>query len=481
MFGLGILVDLRCFKHIRVYCSYDVAHRLTYQSPSQTKPPPQAPGTGDFGFEVDREKVGRVVVQMVWKKLHALLDSGDLHSFRFLLNLQRLYFQGFGFEFESLESLVPGFECYIDPSNDADGFIVARFLHDNRFQRLSDRDAAGWSPLCYGVLTDRVPLVKALLQARANANDCIAKNKRSANLSRKLPVLSLATVYHSNEVAQVLLARRANVNARCTLSTTALHWTAVGGNAPAVRILLEAKTNPLLRCFPDTSPFKTACVAGSTAVMREMLQLRVQGSLRFGLHMALALGVNQEGDTVSCLIEASADVNDQLHIPMAKKVWWGLLKVLHAAHYMSPSALTTLAYHHSGATPLIFATLAGKFECIPILLAAGASLDIPNSHGKTARTFLQEMHVPFSWNQTCFIPNSLPDDGSDSDDTISIWAVAPNCSQYSQYGFQSFRYKWRHGLAHLHHKFESHWRSMSSGVAAHSSSVSYGIFIRIFW
>ena len=28
---------------------------------------------------------------------------------------------------------MPGFECNIDPSNDADGFIVARFLHDNCF------------------------------------------------------------------------------------------------------------------------------------------------------------------------------------------------------------------------------------------------------------------------------------------------------------------------------------------------------------
>ena len=415
-----------------VCSSYDVMHMLT-----RHEKPPQAPGTGEFGFEVDREKVGRVVFQMVWKKLHAFLDSGDLHSFRFLLNLQRFYFEGFGFE--SIESLVPGFECNIDPSNDADGFIVARFLHDNCLKQLSDRDAAGWSPLCYGVLTGSVPLVTALLQARADANDCITKKKRSANLSRRLPVLSLAIVYHSNEVAQILLARRANVNARCKHSATALTWTAVGGNAPAVRILLEAKANPLLRCFPDSTPFKTACAMGSTTVMREMLQLRVQGSLRFGLHMALALGVNQEGDAVSCLIEASADVNEQLHIPIAKTVWWGLLKVLHAAHYVSPSALTTLAHHHSGATPLILATLAGKFECIPILLAAGASLDIPNSHGKTARDFLREMHVPFSWIQTCGVLNSLPDDGSDSDDTISIWAVAPKCSQSSQYGLQSFR------------------------------------------
>ena len=178
---------------------------------------PLAPLSCSWGFTCNPLKVKPLARDLsfakVWKKLHAFLDSGDLHSFRFLLNRQRFYFEGFGFE--SIESLVPGFECNIDPCNDADGFIAARFLHDNRLKRLSDRDAAGWSPLCYGVLTGRVPLVTALLQARADANDCITKKKRSANLSRKLPVLSLATAYHSNEVAQVLLARRANVNARC--------------------------------------------------------------------------------------------------------------------------------------------------------------------------------------------------------------------------------------------------------------------------
>ena len=39
--------------------------------------------------------------------------------------------------------------------------------------------------------------------------------------------------------------------------------------------------------------------------------------------------------------------------------------------------------------------------------------------------------------------------------------------------------------ARLHHKFESHWRSISSGDAAHSSNFgrfkSCAIFIRIFW
>ena len=45
--------------------------------------------------------------------------------------------------------------------------------------------------------------------------------------------------------------------------------------------------------------------------------------------------------------------------------------------------MTNLAYHHYEATPLTFRILTGKFETIPILLAAGAQWDIPNSRGKT--------------------------------------------------------------------------------------------------
>ncbi len=64
----------------------------------------------------------------------------------------------------------------------------------------------------------------------------------------------------------------------------------------------------------------------------------------------------------------------QVHFS-SKRIWWFLLKKLHAMHHISPSALTYLAYHHHGATALIFSILTGKFETIPPLLVAGARLD----------------------------------------------------------------------------------------------------------
>ena len=171
----------------------------------------KAPGKGEFSIEGDKEKVGRVIFKVAWEKLHSLLNSGDLHGYRFLLNLHRVYFDGLQ-DLHPIQSLVPNFETEIDPVADADGFIMARFLHDNLFKSICDRDAAGWSPLCYAVLTGQVTLVSALLKGKADVNDRITKMKPNANLTKHLPVLSLAATYHATEVLRLLLSQGARVN-----------------------------------------------------------------------------------------------------------------------------------------------------------------------------------------------------------------------------------------------------------------------------
>ena len=73
-------------------------------------------------------------------------------------------------------------------------------------------------------------------------------------------------------------------------------------------------------------------------------------------------------------------------------------------------------------------------ECISILLAAGARLDIPNARGKTGADFLQEMQVPVAWTEGAAVikltsnpwkfgpTQSLHSalSAEDSDDTIAI-------------------------------------------------------------
>lgn len=49
-----------------------------------------APGDGKFTDESDRTSLGPVIVQMVWNKLVYFLEQGDWHSYRCMLNEQRV-------------------------------------------------------------------------------------------------------------------------------------------------------------------------------------------------------------------------------------------------------------------------------------------------------------------------------------------------------------------------------------------------------
>ena len=366
----------------------------------------KAPTRGEFSFEEDREKVGAVLLQMLWSKLHRLLESRSLPNFRFLLNIHQKYLEGMNVQ--PIEGLIPGFSTELDPSIDEESFVVARFLHDNLFSSISQRDEAGWSPICYAAMKGDTFLVKALLEKRANPNDRLTK--QTHDLPKKIPVLSLAVAYQNNDVVQVLLRARALVNATCGYGCPPLSWAAISDNSGAVRILKEAGADPKVKKLLATHPFKTACGHGSLASFQELLAQYPSHTLQYCLHFSLLFW--GDTDMVSCLIEASADINEQLYISMSRPMWWTLLKVLSIRHTISPSALTYAAYHHSGATPLMFSILTGKYEAADLLLQAGARLDIRNGHGKTASDLIAKVGAPISLSKL--------GDGADSDDTISI-------------------------------------------------------------
>ena len=117
-------------------------------------------------------------------------------------------------------------------------------------------------------------------------------------------------------------------------------------------------------------------------------------NMRFALHFGLVFNANV--DMVSFLLKSSADVNEKLEVPMKKTGWWMLLKVLALRHRVSPSALTYLAYHHAGATPLMLSIMTAKFDCASLLLASGARMEVKNRRGKTAQDMVRETGAPIS-------------------------------------------------------------------------------------
>ena len=162
------------------------------------------PGRGTFAFAEDRNWVALVMRRMIRSKLQHYLKYYDFHSYRFLCNIQHHYLEGL--EVDPIEGLLPRYRGDIDPLKDPVGFATANFLHKGVFKTVSEVDAAGWSPLCYAVVNGDIDVVKALIQSRADCNEVTRKGSMDKFLASKLPMLSLAAAYHSNDVMKVLLS-----------------------------------------------------------------------------------------------------------------------------------------------------------------------------------------------------------------------------------------------------------------------------------
>ncbi|CAE7365507.1 Kidins220 [Symbiodinium natans] len=308
-----------------------------------------APGSGQFTVASDRTKIGRVILQMVWKKLLYLLEQGDLHNYRFLLNTQaRCCFRNLNTA--PIESLVPAFVPRADPCTEPKAFIVEHFLHENGFRTLRERDHAGWTPLCYAAMSGRPGLVEALLECKANCNDKIAKPKLELGFPKHMNVLSLATHFGNIEPLKALLSARASVGARASIRSIALHWACLSDNVEAFRILRAAGSDVRAAMLPGLDSFGVACAGGSCHILQEFIAQEPRVSLRHCLHYALIVD-GASKPALATLIEARADINEQLRLTQVP--WRMVFAIYGLKHRVSPSGLTTLAYHHHGATPVM--------------------------------------------------------------------------------------------------------------------------------
>jgi uncharacterized protein len=90
----------------------------------------------------------------------------------------------------------------------------------------------GFTPLGLAVFFNRAEAVNKLLDAGADVN-------LPSRESMKVTPLHAAAATKRNEIAHVLIARGANVNARAANDFAPLHEAAANGNVELVRLLLE--------------------------------------------------------------------------------------------------------------------------------------------------------------------------------------------------------------------------------------------------
>jgi len=351
-----------------------------------------APGGGDWSHESDKAAVGSALVPMVWNKLLFFLERRDFHGYRFLLNRQgACCFKGL--PVEPVDGLIPGFVTALDPFEDAAAFAVAWFLHQNGFRTVLERDTGGWSPLCYAVIRGDVALVKGLLERRADPNDHVTKAMGSI-LPGRVPVLALAAQFHHNQVMETLIAARAGIHRADTTRATPAHWASLSNNADGLHMLCEARADPLKQNVAGMHVFDTACCNAAIDSMTVMLAQNPETSLRFGLHFAVMFHGGHE-KPIQWLIHAKADLEERFEVQKKDQPsWWVLIQMSSLRHRISPSKWTTLAYHHSKATPLMFTILTGNCSAATLLLKAGARTDTKNARGKTPLDLAELMQLP---------------------------------------------------------------------------------------
>ncbi|CAE7216813.1 ANKRA2 [Symbiodinium sp. CCMP2592] len=351
-----------------------------------------APGAGHFTLESDRPRVARALLQMVWKKLLCLLEQGDWHNYRFLLNTQSTCcFKGL--DVMPLEGLIPGFSLHRDPFSDPAACVVEWFLHENGFRKVSERDRAGWTPLCYAAISGNAYLVESLLKCRASCNERITKKKTELAIKKNMPVLSLATHFHCNEIVKILLSAKVNVNATDHHNSIALHWACHSNNVESVRILCAAGSDRRIKMMPGIDCFTTAVGSGAEDVVEELLTHLPKFNLQYRLHHALIF-YSVSTSIITTLLRADADVNERLRIETP--TWRLMYGALSIQHRVSPSMLTSLAYHHHLSTPLMLSVLNGCFGASRLLLQARADVTLRNSRGKTAADLAKQVQAPES-------------------------------------------------------------------------------------
>ncbi|CAE7632747.1 unnamed protein product, partial [Symbiodinium sp. CCMP2456] len=349
----------------------------------------QPVGEGFFTVDADRRRIAPVLRDMVSTKMRSYLLKAKFHDYRLMLNLQAVHFRGL--PLNPIDDLIP---CFQSDEQDPAAFILAQFMHQNGFVSYTEHTSEGWAPISYAALSGNPLLISALLQQKADPNECTTMPESTCQFAAKTPCLAICAFLKHNHALRVLLASNADLNAKDGYGATALHWAAAGNNAEGIQILRKAGCDRAIQ-VPNMlgySPFAMACAGGGLEAIKELMSAVSQKELTCGLHAALLQGGGSAA-VVAELIQAGADINGELSVPLLSP--FGLIfACLSIRHFFSQTHLSAYAYHHHRASPLMCSLLSSSFDAAAVLLAAGARCDLTNSRGYTALDLAKETSAP---------------------------------------------------------------------------------------
>ncbi|CAE7827817.1 ANKDD1A [Symbiodinium sp. CCMP2592] len=342
---------------------------------------------GQFSVEADRNRIVEVLKRMIRRKMAGCLVEADFHEYRLQRNFQRVYFRNF--PIGPIDDFLPEF---VSDTRDPASFMVAAFLYQNGFRSIHERSLEGWTPICFAALDGTAMLMAALLEQRADANDCITRGESRFHLAAGTPVLHMCACFKNNEAMKVLINKRCEVNGKDGYGSTALHWAGITNNVEGIQVLFDAGCLPAETNMIGYSAFRITSTTTHVDAVQALLPRTSRQEITIALHDAVLLG-GGSARIVCALIEAGADVDYQLKTEVSSPM--GLMMAYFSLrHRWSQSTLSTYAYHHYQATPLMCSVITSSFEATAILLAAGARLDLRNARGLTAADLAKEVSAP---------------------------------------------------------------------------------------
>lgn len=336
------------------------------------------PGQGDFSVETDREAVYSVMDSCLQSSLSELwLDVNQspqkLAQARLMTALRGHFLDGLG---SSAQKAATEAEAHEDLSS---------FLRKFGFTGLQRREELG--PVCCAAASANMQVLTELVTSRADVNERVPRRSvvRAMLLSGGMTPLHIVCQYHGQpEVAQCLLALRADLKARNLDGFNALHIAAMAGNKRCIDVLLSAGMD----IDEAGGPGITALMVGNYFGQPSSVQLLLERRARVDHQL---IGINAlinsvEGASEACLqllLEHRADVNTIVEPhSAAARATWGAIRF--GGMLMGQGSIAGKLSLYAGTSALGVAAILGNAEQVWLLLAARADATSRNWRGQDA-------------------------------------------------------------------------------------------------
>jgi len=221
-------------------------------------------GGGAYTVEGDKQRLAQPVRRLLEEKLQELLDAGRIDTYRRMLGLRAQLLEGLPLDWHAVAPPGLASERRLDALED--------FLHLFRYKRPLQPKRRDSLMLQASALGD-VVVMQALLDARAPV-DCREPRDVAVFLVVKgLQPVHTAAVRGHEAALELLLDRRADVNAFTASHDAPLTFAAISGHTAVMKKLLHQRADVSNRNAFGHNALDVAAIHGSLASVRGLLSL----------------------------------------------------------------------------------------------------------------------------------------------------------------------------------------------------------------